>query len=160
MSLCIYAFSMFKFSKSWLKGLSDDHWKMRDPHRRGLTRTSVGATLSRHTSGSAQQKTLELPVFFDVTFFSRFKQCFYYYFWYWSKYLSSGSEQNTYIWGIFKFLSKYTSGSLNKTFTFSGPEVHYSRLWMKYACSLLSTLININVHFSNSEYYYIPYPLL
>jgi hypothetical protein len=40
-------------------------------HRLGLTRTSVGATLSRHTSGSDQQKTVELPVSVDIKLYSR-----------------------------------------------------------------------------------------
>ncbi len=142
----IYAFSMFKFSKSWLKGLSDDHWKMRDPHRLGLTRTSVGATLSRHTSGSDQEKTLELPVSVDIKFYSRiWKAACTLPFWLaMFFYITSGTDQNTCLpvlnriltFGYLQVLVK-THFRLNWIFTSSGPEVHYSRLWMKYECSFL-----------------------
>jgi hypothetical protein len=74
-------------------------------------------------------------------------------FWFWTEYLHAG---------IFKLLSKTLPVQLNINFYFFRPwcTLLLALNEKKYACSLLSDLIKIHVHFSNSEYYYVPYPNL
>ncbi len=137
-----------------------------DAYRLGLTRTSVGATLSRHTSGSDQHKTVELPVSVDTKFYSRI--------WktvctlpFWSAmffYITSGTDQNTYLSSCSELNTymRVSSSSCQNTLPAHWINLYFFRPWSTLlpACSLLSALIKIHVHFSNSEYYYTPYPLL
>ncbi len=91
------------------------------------------STENFRTSGFCLYKVL-LPDMKNNLYASFLISNVFHYFWYWSKYWFWTEYLHAV---IFKFLSKYTSGSLNKIFTSSGPEVHYYRLWMKYACSFL-----------------------